>query len=135
MANSGIAPKDAAAQIELPRDLERGYQVFIVYGENAKQKIVKMRDSKANMIGSLLNIRGIVVRASDVKPQMKVATYNCESCGFEVYQVIHAKQFMPLIECAAPKCKSNNTRGSLNMIIRSCKFESYQDIKIQEPSD
>ena len=68
MANAGIAPKDAVAQIELPRDLERGYQVFIVYGENAKQKVVKMRDSKANMIGSLLNIRGIVVRASDVKP-------------------------------------------------------------------
>jgi len=47
-----------------------------------------MRETKANLIGSLLNIKGIVVRASDVKPQMQVAVYVCDMCGFEVYQVI-----------------------------------------------
>ena len=77
--------KDQLDKPDLPRELERSYQVYIVHGENSKKKIIKMRDAKANMIGSLLNIRGIVVRASDVKPQMRVAVYNCESCGFEVY--------------------------------------------------
>lgn len=93
-----------------------------------------MRETKANLIGSLINIRGIVVRASDVKPQMKVAVYVCDACGFEVYQVISQKIFMPLVECPG-KCKDNRTGGSLNMQIRSSKFESFQDIKIQEPSD
>lgn len=60
--------KDQLDKPDLPRELERSYQVYIVHGENSKKKIIKMRDAKANMIGSLLNIRGIVVRASDVKP-------------------------------------------------------------------
>lgn len=44
-----------------------------------------MREIKATSIGSLVTIRGIVVRASDVKPQMQVAVYVCDVCGFEVY--------------------------------------------------
>ena len=47
-----------------------------------------MREIKAHTIGSLVTIRGIVVRVSDVKPQMQVAVYVCDVCGFEVYQVI-----------------------------------------------
>jgi len=62
--------------------------LFIVHGENSKKQIAKMREIKAQSIGSLVTIKGIVVRASDVKPQMQVAVYVCDVCGFEVYQVI-----------------------------------------------
>ena len=62
--------------------------MFIVHGENSKKQIAKMREIKAQSIGSLVTIKGIVVRASDVKPQMQVAVYVCDVCGFEVYQVV-----------------------------------------------
>jgi len=62
--------------------------LFIVHGENSKKQIAKMREIKAQSIGSLVTIKGIVVRASDVKPQMQVAVYVCDVCGFEVYQVV-----------------------------------------------
>lgn len=52
----------------LAPELERQFQVFIVHGENAKKNIQKMRDIKSNQIGSLVLIKGIVTRASDVKP-------------------------------------------------------------------
>jgi hypothetical protein len=32
----------------LPPELERGYQVFIVYGENEKKTIQKMRELRSN---------------------------------------------------------------------------------------
>jgi DNA replication licensing factor MCM7 len=56
------------AKMQLPPELEREYQVFIVHGENAKKHIQRMRDVKATSIGSLVNVKGIVTRCSDVKP-------------------------------------------------------------------
>lgn len=44
-----------------------------------------MRDIKANNIGSIITLRGIVTRASDVKPCMQVAVYVCDACGVENY--------------------------------------------------
>jgi DNA replicative helicase MCM subunit Mcm2 (Cdc46/Mcm family) len=52
----------------IPKELERAYQVMIVYGEFSKKSIVRLRDLKAPAIGSLATIRGVVVRSSDVKP-------------------------------------------------------------------
>jgi len=66
----------------------RQYQLFFVHGENAKKTISKMREIKGNAIGSLVSIKGIVLRASDVRPMIEVACYVCDVCGFEVYQVI-----------------------------------------------
>ena len=44
-----------------------------------------MRDIKSSSIGGLITMRGIVTRASDVKPCIQVAVYACDVCGFEVY--------------------------------------------------
>lgn len=85
---AGIAKpmaEGAKFKSQIPKELERGYQLFIVYGENSKKTICKMRETRASQIGSLVTVRGIVVRASDVKPQMQVAVYVCDVCGFEVY--------------------------------------------------
>ena len=54
----------------------------------AKKTFVKMREIKSNAVGGLVTVKGIVTRASDVKPCMQVAVYACDACGFEVYQVI-----------------------------------------------
>ena len=77
-----------AMKATIPKELERDYQVLIVHGESSKKSLHKMREIKGHQIGSLVTVRGIVVRASDVKPQVQVAVYVCDTCGFEVYQVI-----------------------------------------------
>lgn len=125
----------ASAQERIPKELDRTYQLVFTPGEFGKKTHAKMRETRAGQLGSLVTMRGIITRASDVKPLMKVAVYVCESCGFEVYQTIHQKQFTPPVECPSDKCKANNIKGNLVMHIRSCRFESYQEIKMQEPSD
>ena len=40
-----------------------------------------------------------------------------------------------MIECPSDQCKTNKVRGELALQIRASKFASFQDIKIQEPSD
>lgn len=51
-----------------------------------KPKVV--RDVKADTIGKLVSVRGIVTRATEVKPMMAVATYTCDQCGAETYQPV-----------------------------------------------
>ena len=80
-------------------------------------------------------MKGIVTRATDIKPCIVVAAYACDVCGFEVYQVVNGREFNPKIECPSNKCVANKTNGQLQMQIKSSKFISFQELKIQEPSD
>ena len=87
---------DADPMAMIPSELERTYQVVIVPGEMGKKNIVPMREVKSGHIGSLTTLKGIVTRASDVRPCMQVAVYACECCGYEIYMVINAKEFNPI---------------------------------------
>lgn len=91
------AGTDANPEARIPSELERNYQCVLVPGEFSKKQIVQMRDVRAQNIGQLVTVRGIVTRASDVKPCMQVAVFSCDCCGFEVYQLINAKEFNPVV--------------------------------------
>ena len=85
-----------------------------------------IRDVKASSIGRLVHIRGIVVRATEVKPLLQVATYTCDQCGSETYQPIGATAFMPLIMCPADDCRVNKSGGRLHLQTRGSKFVKFQ---------
>lgn len=108
---------------------------MIVPGDMVKKHITNLREVRAQQIGSMVTIRGIVTRASDVKPCIQVAVSACDLCGFEIYMIVQTKEFNPLVECPSEKCKKNNIKGQLQIQIKSSKFVSFQEIKIQEPSD
>lgn len=51
-------------------------------------KAYSVRDIKADKIGKLVTVRGIVTRCSDVMPLLVVATYTCDQCGAETFQPV-----------------------------------------------
>lgn len=53
-----------------------------------------VRDIKADKIGKLVTVRGIVTRATEVKPMIVVATYTCDECGSEVSQPVKKKKIL-----------------------------------------
>lgn len=59
-----------------------------MYGSSEKitKRIEPLSLLGSAKIGSLIITKGIVVRVSDIKPQIAVATYTCEVCGCENYQ-------------------------------------------------
>lgn len=79
----------------------------IQFKHGSDQKCQSVRTVKAEQIGKLTVVRGIVTRCTEVKPIMTVATYTCDKCGAEAYQVISSPTFMPLINCESQDCKSN----------------------------
>ncbi|KAK8925711.1 Protein PROLIFERA [Platanthera zijinensis] len=118
---------------KMPADIKRFFEVYIK--AFSKGTPLTIRQVKASNIGQLVKIAGIVTRCSDVKPLMQVAVYTCEECGFEIYQEVTARIFMPLFECPSFRCKTNNTKGNLILQLRASKFLKFQEAKIQELSE
>jgi len=116
-----------------PPELMRRYEVNFRCGSDAKP--IPIRDVKAQSIGKLVNIRGIVTRATEVKPMLQVATYTCDQCGAETYQTVNSTSFMPLLMCPSEDCRINKAGGRLHLQTRGSKFIKFQEVKVQEHSD
>ncbi|KAK6164113.1 hypothetical protein DH2020_000977 [Rehmannia glutinosa] len=99
---------------------------------SSKGRPFTIREVKASNIGQLVRISGIVTRCSDVKPLMQVAVYTCEECGFEIYQEVTARVYMPLFDCPSEQCKLNHAKGNLLPQLRASKFLKFQEAKVQE---
>lgn len=65
----------------IPSAAHKNYDVVIIFGPNSKVRSKAISDLKAEEIGSLVIIKAIVVKASEVKPEIAVATYACDICG------------------------------------------------------
>ncbi|MGH0157994.1 UNVERIFIED_CONTAM: hypothetical protein FKN15_034696 [Acipenser sinensis] len=115
---------------QYPPELMRRFEVYFKPPSSSKPRVV--RDVKAECIGKLVTVRGIVTRATEVKPMMVVATYTCDQCGAETYQPIQSPTFMPLIMCPSQECVTNKSGGRLYIQTRGSKFIKFQEVKIQE---
>ena len=58
------------------------------------RKADAVREVKADNIGKLVVVRGIVTRCTEVKPVVEVATYTCDQCGAESYQPVRKASFI-----------------------------------------
>lgn len=116
-----------------PQELMRRYEVYFKCASDIKPTPV--REVKADCIGKLVSIRGIVTRATEVKPMMQVATYTCDQCGAETYQPVASTAFMPLLMCPGEDCRVNKSGGRLHLQTRGSKFIKFQEVKVQEHSD
>ncbi|KAG9433572.1 DNA replication licensing factor Mcm7 [Apis mellifera carnica] len=114
-------------------ELMRRFEVY--FKDFDTTKAYSVRDIKADKIGKLITVRGIVTRSSDVMPLLVVATYTCDQCGAETFQPVQSLKYMPLRECPSDDCRINKSGGVLDMQTRGSKFVKFQEIKIQEHSD
>lgn len=128
-------PGEAAPDIEkmFPPELLRRFE--LQFKQSSLQKVESIRNVKARSIGKLTSVRGIVTRATEVKPMMTVATYTCDRCGAEAYQMINAPSFMPISYCESSDCRTKKSGGQLYLQTRGSKFVKYQEVRIQEHSD
>lgn len=65
---------------KIKKILTNQFSVVIVPGPNSKKTRTKMRDLKSAQIGSMVHIRAVVMRVTEVQPLIDVACYICENC-------------------------------------------------------
>lgn len=134
-------PDVAAAPSIFPPELTRRYTLNFKpltpsgSSNDRDSKALAVRNVRAEHLGSLITIRGITTRVSDVKPAVQINAYTCDRCGCEVFQPITTKQFLPMTECLSDECTKNNSKGQLFLSTRASKFVPFQEVKIQEMAD
>ena len=70
-------------------------EVYFKHLSNHRASAV--REVKADSIGKLAVVRGIVTRCTEVKPVVEVATYTCDVCGAESYQPVRRQLCLLLL--------------------------------------
>lgn len=122
---------------ELTRRYTLNFKPLTPSGSSSERsgKALAVRNVRGEHLGSLITVRGITTRVSDVKPAVQINAYTCDRCGCEVFQPITTKQFLPLSECLSQECKKNNSKGQLFLSTRASKFVPFQEVKIQEMAD
>ncbi|KNC81213.1 hypothetical protein, variant 1 [Sphaeroforma arctica JP610] len=106
----------------------------VVFQPPSEGKQITVRNLKASHIGSLVKVKAIVTRTTDVKPKLTYAVYRCALCEGETIQRVTTPQFMPLQFCPGENCSESGSRSKakLSLLIRGSRFVKYQELRIQE---
>lgn len=95
-------------------------------------KTVNMRDLDPADIDKLISVKGLVIRATPVIPDMKEAFFQCSVCNHTMYVSIDRGKIAEPTECPRNACKS---KGSMQIVHNRCVFADKQVIKLQETPD
>lgn len=94
------------------------------------RKVSRMRDLNPEDIGHLIAVKGIVIRCSDIIPEIRTAHFRCTKCGrSELINNVGGRIEEPQ-DCAGCKAKF-----SFEIIHNLCRFLDRQLVKFQETPD
>ena len=122
--------KETNASDKFPPELFRRYTIRFI--PPTKSRVTPMREVRADSIGCMVRVRGLVTRITQVKPLLHVAAYSCSQCSEETFKVIDTPTFLPRTTCESQQCKAAPRPGTLTLQTRGSKFMKFQVIKLQE---
>ncbi len=126
-------PQNRDPRKVFPPELLRRYDLY--FKASSTQKPMPIREVKAATIGKFVTVKGVVLRSTEVKPRLAVATYTCDKCGAEAFQPVMSQSFMPLIFCPSTECRNQSSGGKLLLQSRGSKFVKFQEVRIQERAE
>ena len=94
------------------------------FRQQSRYRPLSVRKIKADSIGKLTTVRGIVTRATEVKPVMTVATYTCDQCGAESYQPVSVWNCF-LLHTWLGLVHSYNCPISLNLSLKLISLDAF----------
>lgn len=118
----------------VPAVMTRTYETLLI--PRPSEKTVPLRDVRGEHVGRLITVSGIVTRVTEVKPRVAAAAYHCRDCGYEIYQEVNGRDFMPITSCPSPEHQGRGkSAGHIVPYYRGHKYVKYQELKLQEQSD
>ena len=94
------------------------------------KEIHRVRELDHRHINKLISVKGIVIRASEIYPELKEAVFKCTSCGFREESALERGRLEEPRECQ--KCR---VKDCFEMVHNLSHFTDKQMIKLQETSD
>ncbi|KAI8997404.1 MCM2/3/5 family-domain-containing protein [Pilobolus umbonatus] len=94
--------------------------------------VVNMRDLDPQNVDQLITIKGLMIRASPVIPDMRTAFFRCLICDYTVEVGIDRGRIVEPTRCGSEQCQSEN---SMTLVHNRCTFNDKQVARIQETPD
>ncbi|PWN48641.1 putative replication licensing factor MCM4 [Violaceomyces palustris] len=91
-----------------------------------------MRDLNPSDIDKLVTVKGLVIRATPIIPDMKQAFFRCLVCNHTLTVDIDRGRIAEPDRCPRQVC---NQQGSISLIHNRCEFADRQVVRIQETPD
>ena len=92
----------------------------------------KMRDVCPTDVGHLVAVRGIVIRTSDLIPEMVIANFKCSTLNCGVMKVVRLKNGIIEEPTSCDRCHQKMT---FSIVHNQCQYGDKQIIKLQETPD
>ncbi|GIL88994.1 hypothetical protein Vretimale_16291 [Volvox reticuliferus] len=128
-ARGGTGAMPGTVRGGCPDILLRRFDVY--FAPRSKMQALPMRSVRANNLGHLVRVRGIVTHVTDVKPLVSVVAYTDPETGFEVYQEVTGRTFKPLDNDSKERSKVSRKMQPV-METRGSKFVKFQEARLQE---
>ncbi|MBD3350635.1 MAG: AAA domain-containing protein [Candidatus Lokiarchaeota archaeon] len=97
--------------------------------QNASNEVT-LRGLRSVNIDKLIYVYGILIRASQIIPQITVATFQCPVCQTQIeIPQIETKTLIKPRRCTNPSCKN---KKNFMVVSKDSEFIDWQSIKIQE---
>ncbi|RDW90594.1 MCM DNA helicase complex subunit MCM4 [Aspergillus mulundensis] len=93
---------------------------------------INMRDLDPADMDKLVSIKGLVIRATPIIPDMKEAFFRCQVCNHSVQVDIDRGKIAEPTICPRQACQERN---SMQIVHNRCVFADKQVIKLQETPD
>lgn len=118
----------AAASDDTSKTIERIFQISF-YNLTVVHRI---RELKAENIGTLMAISGTVTRTSEIRPELYKAAFTCDVCKALITNVEQTFRYTEPTSCINPTCV-NQSEWTLN--ISKSQFLDWQKVRVQENSN
>src|SRR6056297_2251244 len=103
------------------------YFVRIATQNNSNE--VQLKKIRARHIDKLIYVKGIIIRASNVRPEIANAAFECQLCGNITFIPQNGLKIIEPEECSNPNC---NNKRNFSIKTDQSKFVDYQLITLQE---
>lgn len=123
-------PTPQAANLpDLVEDAEMRTYKVLPFGLD---KSTNMRELDPADMDKLISVKGLVIRATSVIPDMKEAFFKCSVCSHTVFVSIDRGKIAEPTLCPRVACAS---KDSMQIVHNRCTFADKQVIKLQETPD
>ncbi|MFW6038351.1 MAG: minichromosome maintenance protein MCM [Candidatus Saliniplasma sp.] len=93
-----------------------------------------IRELRAEDLTQFIGVKGLVRKATEVRPRITTAVFQCMRCGATIKQPQSIGKIEEPMECQS--CGKSSNKTSFKLLLEDSEFTDYQTLEIQEsPED
>ncbi|MFQ5553609.1 MAG: LAGLIDADG family homing endonuclease, partial [Thermoplasmata archaeon] len=98
---------------------------------------VEVRDLRAKHLGKLVSVEGLVRKATEVRPRLVEAVFQCLRCGAVIKEAQEGLEYHEPLECYDDQGGCGRSAGStkFKLLDEGSRYIDTQKIEIQEPPE